>query len=92
MLGIVFLIVQSAYLCLVLFDNTTNSEAWMFLALTYIPITVTLFLVMLVLGIATFQKEEKAFNKAKALLIIPTHAFMSYLILILWGYLFNFPL
>ena len=34
MLGVAFLMLQATYLSLVLFDNASDSEMWMFLALT----------------------------------------------------------
>ncbi len=91
-MGIAFLLIQAAYLSLVLFDNAPDSETWMGLALTYIPLSVVFFAIISILSIARMLKEEKGLGRLKAFGIIPIHGIGSYLILYAWGYIFQFPL
>ena len=51
-----FLLGRMAYLLLVFIDNEKGSELWQFLALTYIPLTVFLFVILLVVSMTRAVK------------------------------------
>lgn len=91
-LGIVFLLIQTAYLLLVLFDNKVGSETWIGLALTYIPLAIFFFII---LTFVCLKNAIKIKGKKQNLItcgILAFHGVGSYLILLLWAEVFNFPL
>ena len=91
-LAIVFLLIQTAYLLLVLFDNKVGSETWIGLALTYIPLAIFFFIVLTFVCL----KNAIKMNSRKQYLItcgmLAFYGVGSYLILLLWAEVFNFPL
>ena len=92
MLCVVFLLIQAAYLLLVLFDNKEGSETWMFLALTYIPLAIFFFIL---LTFVCLKKSIKIKSKEQHIItcsVLAFHGTGSYLILVLWAEAFNFPL
>jgi hypothetical protein len=90
--GIACLLVQAAYLLLILFDHAPDSEMWMFLALTYPPLSITFFIVLSILSVTKMLKEKTRVGRFKALAIIPVHGIGSYLILLAWSCIFQLPL
>ncbi|MDD9304001.1 MAG: hypothetical protein HUK40_17300 [Desulfobacter sp.] len=91
-LGVFFLIIQAAYLLLVVFENTLGSETWIGLALTYIPLAIFFFVI---LAFVCLNKAMKLKNKKQYLITCGTltfHGVGSYLILILWAEIFKLPL
>jgi uncharacterized membrane protein YhhN len=87
-----FLVAQAAYLCLLVLDNGPGSEAWIFLALTYIPLAIALFLLITTLSIATALRTKETRERLKAFSAIPIHGLLSYVILDVWGTIFKLPL
>jgi len=89
---IVCLLIQTAYLLQVLIDNKPDSEYWMLLALSYIPLSFATFIILSVLSVIKMVKQKKGIDKIKALGVIPIHGIGSYAILSIWGAYFQFPL
>ena len=91
-IAIVCLLIQAAYLLQVLIDNKPDSEYWMFLALSYIPLSFTVFIILSVLSVIKTMNQKTGMGKTKALGVIPFHGIGSYVILSIWGAYFQFPL
>lgn len=90
--SLIFLIIQTLYLLLVVIDNSENSETWMFLALTYIPLVFLFFITLLSIIIVKLLKlrNMKLYIYNACFLLI--YLILSYRILSIWGRIFNFPL
>lgn len=83
---------QAAYLLLIFFDHTQNSEMWQFLALTYVPSSIVIFVVLSILSVESLRKEKTLGGRLKTLGVIPIYGIGSYYILLTWAYIFDFPL
>ncbi len=92
LIGIACLLIQAAYLLLILFENAPDSEMWMFLALSYIPLSISIFIVLSVLSITNMRKAKTGLGRLEAFAVIPIHGIGSYLILSIWGCAFQLPL
>jgi len=87
-----FLLGQTAYLLLVLLNNENGSELWQGLALTYIPITICLFIVLLIVTMKQALKLKCLGPFVVSLGFLVLHLVGSYLVLFAWGRYFDFPL
>jgi len=91
-LSSLFLILQASYLMLVLIENKEHSEMWMFLALTYIPLAVFLFVVLLAVTFKIVLRTGGMKNYVYAAGLLLFHGAASYGILFGWSVVFDFPL
>jgi CDP-diglyceride synthetase len=87
-----FLLGQLAYLLLILFDNEKGSEIWQFLALTYIPLTVILFIVLLIVTIKNAKNIKGFISYIYSFGFLALYLIGAYFVLYIWGWSFNFPL
>ena len=87
-----FLLGQMAYLLLVFIDNEKGSELWQFLALTYIPLTVFLFVILLIVSMTRAVKLSGLPSFVLSLVLPILYLTGAFLVLRIWGWSFNFPL
>jgi cell division protein FtsW (lipid II flippase) len=92
-IGIICLLIQATYLFIpTLLDSNPNSERWIFLALTYIPLSFSILITLTIFSAIKTKNIETGLGKLKSLVIIPIHGIGSYSILLAWGDYFQFPL
>jgi len=84
--------VQAAFLLSVIFDCGPGSEFWMFLALTYIPIAIVLFVLVACFAFTSAIFAVSWRDKLKLYFVVPVYAALSYFLLYAWAFMFDFPL
>ena len=90
--SVTLIFTQVAYLLSVLFDCGPGSEFWMFLALTYVPVSFVFFILVACFAVTSAMFAVSWRDKLKLYFVVPVYGALSYFILYAWAFMFNFPL